>query len=206
MYENVRNITPLHPSHHSHTRCLPPRQATDEHVTIVPNFNSAELHFLNGDFGPFHSNLATSVPLWLALALKERHKCRIEAPEWMSVDALKQALDLEKRMPIELSQSMPFHYVEIAHVLFNKASDNMPEADRVRMLIEDIQDVRMSKLRTGVNELLKNAVTEGTITGAKMTGASHMELDTIRRMYVPFCLSVCLSAATLSHIALYLWC
>ena len=100
------------------------------------------------------------------------------------MEALKQSLDLEKSMPVGLSQNMPFHYVEIAHVLFNKASDNVPDADRARMLIEDIQDVRMSKLRSGVNIVLKQAVSEGTTAGAKMTGASHMELNTIRRMYV----------------------
>ena len=76
----------------------PPRlqQAEDEHISIVPNFNSNVLHFLNGDFGPFHSNLAIDVPLWLALALKERRKCRIEAPMWMSIDMLKVTLAEEK--------------------------------------------------------------------------------------------------------------
>ena len=154
-------------------------------MTIVPNFNSNVLNFLNGDFGPFHSNLAAEVPLWLALALKERHKCRIEAPEWMSVDTLKQALELEKRIgEFEVSKALPFHYVEIAHILFNKAADDILDVDRVRMLIEDLQDMRMSKLRNGVNKILKTAVREGTIPGVPMTGASHMELNMIRRMYV----------------------
>lgn len=38
-----------------------------------------------GDFGPFRPNIASEVPLWLAVALKERGKCDIRAPDWMSV-------------------------------------------------------------------------------------------------------------------------
>ena len=38
-----------------------------------------------GDFGPFLPQLATKVPLWLAVALKKRGKCTIRSPEWMSV-------------------------------------------------------------------------------------------------------------------------
>lgn len=38
-----------------------------------------------GDFGPFRPQIATQVPLWLAVALKKRGKCTIRAPEWMSV-------------------------------------------------------------------------------------------------------------------------
>lgn len=40
---------------------------------------------LQGDFGPFNPSMQTSVPLWLALNLKQRQKCRIEPPSWLSV-------------------------------------------------------------------------------------------------------------------------
>ena len=40
---------------------------------------------LQGDFGPFNPSMHTTVPLWLALNLKQRHKCRIEPPQWLSV-------------------------------------------------------------------------------------------------------------------------
>ena len=62
--------------------------------------------------------------------------------------------ELEKRIgEDEIGKALPFHYVEIAHILFNKASDDILDVDRVRMLIEDVQDVRMSKLRNGVNNI-----------------------------------------------------
>ncbi|KAL6320074.1 hypothetical protein AAG906_004472 [Vitis piasezkii] len=74
----------------------------DEMVEIVPNMRmdpefdmcmSLFCHPISirmpeweiGDFGPFRPQIATQVPLWLAVALKKRGKCTIRPPEWMSV-------------------------------------------------------------------------------------------------------------------------
>lgn len=38
-----------------------------------------------GDLGPFNPGLPVQVPLWLAINLKQRQKCRLLAPEWMDV-------------------------------------------------------------------------------------------------------------------------
>ena len=41
--------------------------------------------FLQGDLGPFNPGLPVQVPLWLAVNLKQRQKCRLLPPEWMDV-------------------------------------------------------------------------------------------------------------------------
>lgn len=38
-----------------------------------------------GDLGPFNPGLPVEVPLWLAINLKQRQKCRLLPPEWMDV-------------------------------------------------------------------------------------------------------------------------
>jgi len=38
-----------------------------------------------GDIGPFNPGLQTEVPLWLAVSLKQRQKCRIVPPDWMDI-------------------------------------------------------------------------------------------------------------------------
>lgn len=38
-----------------------------------------------GDLGPFNPGLPVQVPLWLAINLKQRQKCRLLPPEWMDV-------------------------------------------------------------------------------------------------------------------------
>lgn len=35
--------------------------------------------------GPFNPGLPVEVPLWLAINLKQRQKCRVIPPEWMDV-------------------------------------------------------------------------------------------------------------------------
>ncbi len=37
------------------------------------------------DVGPFVPGIPTDVPVWVAINLKQRQKCRINPPEWMTV-------------------------------------------------------------------------------------------------------------------------
>ena len=90
--------------------------AEDEPITIVPNFslpaadrrhtlllcgehqgslfqhlllNCLDLTlYLQTEYGPFRPNTLLEVPLWLAIALHTRKKCRIQPPEWMDPDNL----------------------------------------------------------------------------------------------------------------------
>ncbi|KAH8933395.1 hypothetical protein BDL97_18G028700 [Sphagnum fallax] len=74
-----------------------------------------------GDFGPFYPQIPVKVPLWLGIAMKKRSKCRIQPPDWMSVERLAQVLDDEREAPREF-QPLPFHYVEISRLLLDKYS------------------------------------------------------------------------------------
>lgn len=80
--------------------------AERELVTIIPNFSENKIclisvatftqpklmlslalvsSFLQGDFGPFNPAMHTQVPLWMAINLRQRRKCRIEPPPWLNV-------------------------------------------------------------------------------------------------------------------------
>lgn len=41
-----------------------------------------------GDFGPFNPGMPVDVPVWLAVTLKQRNKCKIHAPAWLDVGML----------------------------------------------------------------------------------------------------------------------
>lgn len=43
---------------------------------------------VQGDYGPFHPNFPVKVPLWLAVMLHKRKKCRIEPPDWLQSEHL----------------------------------------------------------------------------------------------------------------------
>ncbi len=45
-------------------------------VSIVPNFNEGVMYLLSGEVGPFKAGMPVTVPLWLAVNLRGRSKCR----------------------------------------------------------------------------------------------------------------------------------
>ena len=59
-------------------------------VSIVPNFSEGVLYLLSGDVGPLRAGLPVKVPLWMALNLRGRQKCRLLHPSWMELDKLEE--------------------------------------------------------------------------------------------------------------------
>ena len=85
--------------------------AENQSIQIVPNFSHDRLYLICGEVwkirflsylqfiatvsqnvvfliskvGPFRPGIPVQVPLWLALNLKQRQKCRLTAPEWYSI-------------------------------------------------------------------------------------------------------------------------
>ena len=64
--------------------------AEKESIEIVPNFTHGVMHLIQGDVGPFRPGLPVSVPLWLAVNLRQRQRCRMVRPNWMAVDRLEE--------------------------------------------------------------------------------------------------------------------
>ncbi|KAJ5731922.1 GINS complex subunit Psf2 subgroup [Penicillium malachiteum] len=69
--------------------------------------------------------------------------------------------------------ALPFHWVEVGNMLLDAASDDLVEPDQIRRLLKDLREVRMSKMRSGV-DVLDAAATGGG--GVALTGVGAMEL------------------------------
>ncbi|PKA63535.1 DNA replication complex GINS protein PSF2 [Apostasia shenzhenica] len=151
--------------------------AEDELVEIIPNLRMDALNMICGDFGPFFPQIATKVPLWLAVALKKRGKCSFRPPEWMSVERLTQVLEAERESPREF-QPLPFHYVEISKLLIDNGHEDIPDIYMVRSLIEDIRDVRFHKVETGLETI------SGRTHAVKLKNLSAMEVNIVRPFMV----------------------
>lgn len=65
-------------------------------VSIVPNFNSDVIYLISGSVGPFRAGLPVKVPIWLAVCLKQKQKCRIVNQEWMEIENLNERKEIEK--------------------------------------------------------------------------------------------------------------
>lgn len=65
-------------------------------INIVPNFSVSDLSLMVGSF-EFVAHREIEVPLWLAIMLKEKEKCRIIHPPWMSLKALEDLCERQKK-------------------------------------------------------------------------------------------------------------
>lgn len=65
-------------------------------VNIVPNFNLDMIYLISGTVGPFRAGLPVKVPIWLAVCLKQKQKCRIVSQDWMDIESLNERKEMEK--------------------------------------------------------------------------------------------------------------
>ncbi|OIR58710.1 MAG: GINS complex subunit Psf2 [Amphiamblys sp. WSBS2006] len=119
-----------------------------EEIEIVPFFESPVLHFIGGTYGPFRPPFPVKVPLWVALELKKRGRCRVVEPAWLAVQRLRLFLEGEKSS--EVFSDIPFRYVEISSLLFARCSDNIADSEQSRLLIKEIREARTKKIAAGL--------------------------------------------------------
>ncbi|KAL7076870.1 hypothetical protein ACQ4LE_003695 [Meloidogyne hapla] len=127
--------------------------AENELIQILPNFNERTIHLISGDFGPFEAGSPVTVPLWFALQLKYKHKCKIVPPEWLRIDELKKLLVSEtERITFA---PVPNCFFEIAHILVTNAYSDLEHVEQLKMLVRDLQDKREAKMRTSIIKFME---------------------------------------------------
>jgi len=67
------------------------------------------------------------------------------------------------------STNLPYHFLELGQTLLTAASDDIPDAEKVRQLLRDLREVRMAKVRAAVERLDGGA-------GINMSGIGALEL------------------------------
>ncbi|KAF9287898.1 DNA replication protein psf2 [Linnemannia elongata] len=126
-----------------------------------------DLELLSGTLPALKPLRTNTVPLWMAISLKKKHKCNIRVPAWMTVEALTKTLKEEETNDVRFSY-MPYHYMEIAQLLLENAMDDIPSAEATRTLLKDLREARQSKARQGVHAL----------------GESYLQMDNIGLMEI----------------------
>jgi len=71
------------------------------------------------------------------------------------------------------ADALPYHWLELGHLLLTHAADDFDDPDTTRRLLRDLREVRMSKLRKGFKVL-------GPGAGVKLNGVGGMEVAEIR--------------------------
>ncbi|XP_030746909.1 probable DNA replication complex GINS protein PSF2 [Sitophilus oryzae] len=143
-------------------------------IEIVPTFNSAPIYFIGGDVGPFRASIPLRVPLWVAVHLKQQQQCKIIPPDWMDLEKLENLKEEEKsnrsfiKMPSE-------HYIVEAKLILGCAADDIPRTDEIRTIIKDIWDIRKSKLRSSMDQMIKKSAMYAAVDNLTL-----MEINSIR--------------------------
>jgi GINS complex subunit 2 len=144
-------------------------------ITIICSFNLNQIRLFSGTFGPFRAGIPIQVPLWLAIQLRKKDKCRIQPPEWMSIDRLQRILFEERKLGNqEELQPLPYGYKEISSILLHLAPQDFEnQASIIRTLIEDIENVRSVKIRKGMPSIFN-------VRSVIVTNIGAMELHKIK--------------------------
>ncbi|OQV21018.1 putative DNA replication complex GINS protein PSF2 [Hypsibius exemplaris] len=130
--------------------------AEDIFVTIIPNVKFPIFYMLSGDIGPMEPNIPVEVPLWLAVHMRQRRQCRLVVPEWLSLEALMEQKDRELKLDLFGEVPGPF-YVEMSQIILDNFTEEIPDSNKIRRLVKDIIDIRLSKLRGTVGLHVKKS-------------------------------------------------
>ncbi|KAJ7241906.1 DNA replication complex GINS protein PSF2 [Mycena haematopus] len=148
--------------------------ACEQTIEIIPLIRMEKTAFIAGAYGPLRPPHRASIPIWMALNLKQKKKCHIVAPEWLSVEFL------EAKIKQETTQAeftkLPFRFAEISRVLLDGASDDLQNPDKLRTLLQDLREARQAKARAGLENL------EHSILG--LSNLSAMEINEIRPFFI----------------------
>ncbi|KAL1491624.1 hypothetical protein ABEB36_012195 [Hypothenemus hampei] len=110
----------------------------------------------------------------MAIHLKKQQQCKIIPPDWLDVEILTNVKEQEKdnksfvKMPSE-------HYMVEAKLILGNAADDIPRVDEIRTIIKDIWDIRMSKLRSSMDLMIKNSSMYAAVDNLTL-----MEMNSIR--------------------------
>ena len=92
----------------------------------------------------------------------------------MDVDYLKKVRAEEREQKDTFSDGVPHYYFEIAHLLLTESSNEFPQHQQVKSILEDIQELRKDKLM----RLLRNVEPETPIK--YVSKAAAIELNAVR--------------------------
>ena len=77
-------------------------------------------------------------------------------------------------------QSLPFHYMEIAQSIMSNFREEFTEPDKILAILQDIENVRMDRIRTGIDTTAREATGGRRVNAIMLRNASAMELVAIK--------------------------
>ena len=121
--------------------------ADDTPVQVVPLLDLPQTTNLlsTGPLRPLRAGLPATVPLWLARQWQDKSLARLVAPEWLTVDNLKEILRHEQTHELLWNddQKLPYDYYPLGLAFCESGNVSNPA---VSLLLHDLLQVRLDKL------------------------------------------------------------
>ena len=108
--------------------------------------------------------------------------CKIHLPEWISADYLKSLKEREKTE--ETFQELPYHYMEISQLILDNFSDEIEEADKLKALLKDLEDIRADRIRAGIETVAKQVQEGEQILSVNLNNTGSLEILSIKRFFL----------------------
>jgi hypothetical protein len=166
------------------TSLYPAFQADDTLVEIIPAF---DLHgkipvHSSVPSGPFKAGMAAVVPLWMAIFLHQRSLATICPPVWWTTANLSAIIAFEQKdpslFPTDNAKRLPANYFEISKRLTSTSKAVVENHLALALLVQDLLDIRLDKLRQQFVTLLKEGETSDVMVA--VTGIGTQELALLR--------------------------
>jgi GINS complex subunit 2 len=113
--------------------------AENSDIDIIPSRNIDSIKLISKTLGPFKLLHRATVPIWVAVVMKQKHLCKIIPPSWLTVESLESILERESRN--QEFQEFDFYFLEICFILL-KVCDDIPDRNKLMILISDIRQKR----------------------------------------------------------------
>lgn len=132
--------------------------AYHQHIEIRPKTYIPALSLLEKDYGPFFLHEPIQVPVHVALFFRKANLCEIIRPFFLESDYL---------MTIKKKEEESNEYQEIYPYIFELCDDlleNYEDSENIRLLINDIRQLRLTKTTNGLKSIDGKALNLNNLT------------------------------------------
>ncbi|CCI46922.1 unnamed protein product [Albugo candida] len=89
---------------------------------------------------------------------------------------------LEEEIRSDVFEPLAFHYMEISSLLLKHAAEDIEQVEHIRSLLEDLQNVRQDKIRSGLCKISNDVQSGGTAYAIQMNNIAALEINSVRRL------------------------
>lgn len=117
-------------------------------IEVLPSVKTTipdNINLICGTFENLKPNKKVKLPLWMAVKLRQKSKCKIYPPFWLQIDFLQEHIKMERENTEKLIE-LPYFFYEVAHILCHKAHQDITNLDEVKNMCADIKSVRNEKI------------------------------------------------------------